>query len=126
VPRADLVLVDAPCSGLGTLRRNPDLKLRHGPEDVERFQRLQLEILRRWAPRVRPGGRLAYATCSILRAENEEVAEVFAAEHPAFEPCPSAWAAEHLPAQCRSGCAVRLDPVLTGTDGFFVTIWRRR
>jgi len=126
VPEADLILVDAPCSGLGTLRRSPDMKLRHGPEDVDRFRRLQVAILDRWAPRVRRGGRLAYATCSILRAENEEVAETFGASHPEFAVSPSEWALEHLPAGCHRQGFIHIDPLLTQTDGFFLALWRKR
>jgi 16S rRNA (cytosine967-C5)-methyltransferase len=126
LPRADLVLIDAPCSGLGTLRRNPELKMRHGPPDIDRFQGAQLHLLERWAPLVRPGGRLAYVTCSILRAENEEVAGSFSARHPEFTLCTSRWAKEHLPAGCLRGGHLHLDPVIPGTDGFFLAQWRRR
>jgi 16S rRNA (cytosine967-C5)-methyltransferase len=122
---ADLVLVDAPCSGLGTLRRNPELKLRHGPEDVRAHARLQRAILERFLPLVKPGGRIAYATCSILAEENEEVAAAFAAAHPGLEEVASTWAATHLPAACREGTRLRIDPVTAGTDGFFVAMWRR-
>lgn len=123
---ADLVLIDAPCSGLGTLRRNPDLKLRHGPEDIARFHGAQRDLLERWAPLVRSGGRLAYVTCSILRAENEEVAGEFGARHPEFTVSSSRWAEEHLPGECLRGGYLHLDPVVPGTDGFFLALWRRR
>ena len=123
---ADLVLVDAPCSGLGTLRRNPDLKLRHGHEDVTAFAALQRSILERFSGRVKPGGRLAYSTCSILRAENEDVALDFAAAHPEFKTCPSEWARAHLPPGCVQDGFVHLDPALTRTDGFFLALWKRQ
>jgi len=123
---ADLVFVDAPCSGLGTLRRNPELKLRHGPEDVLRFSRLQLTILERCLPLVRPGGQLAYATCSLLAEENEDVVHRFAAAHPELCPRESQWARSHLPSACSEDGFLRLDPPSTGTDGFFLAMWTRR
>jgi 16S rRNA (cytosine967-C5)-methyltransferase len=117
--------VDAPCSGLGTLRRSPDLKLRHVHEDVTAFAALQRSILERFSGRVKPGGRLAYATCSILREENEDVALDFAAAHPEFKTCPSEWARAHLPPGCVQDGFVHLDPALTRTDGFFLALWKR-
>lgn len=73
----DLVFVDAPCSGTGTLRRNPDLKWRISPERIKELTEKQRELIVKYAEFVRPGGRLVYATCSILPCENEEVVEVF-------------------------------------------------
>jgi len=125
LPRADLVLVDAPCSGLGTLRRNPELKGRYSEDDVAAFSRQQRGILERFADLVKPGGRLAYVTCSLLRQENEAVAEAFSEAHPDFEPSPSEWAAARLPPACLDGHVVRLDPVRSETDGFFLAMWRR-
>ena len=84
--KIDRVLVDAPCSGLGTLRRNPDLKWRQSPEGVEEMSVKQAAILRAAATLVKPGGRLVYATCSLLPEENEEIVAAFMAQHPAFEP----------------------------------------
>ena len=72
-PGYDRALVDAPCSGVGTLRRRPDLALRRDPEDLGRLAALQAAIVRAVATRVRPGGRLVYAVCSVLREEGEEV-----------------------------------------------------
>ena len=125
VPVADLVLVDAPCSGLGTLRRNPELKRRYGAEDIAQFAKLQREILERFSERVRPGGRLAYATCSILQEENENVALAFTDAHPEFRPYTSQWAAKRLPAACNDRGFVRLDPATTQTDAFFLAQWQR-
>jgi 16S rRNA (cytosine967-C5)-methyltransferase len=125
LPPADLVLVDAPCSGLGTLRRNPELKLRYGPAEVEELARLQRSILERFATLVKRGGRLVYVTCSILRQEGEEVAAAFARDHPEFEGSISQWAEQRLPGACLRGHCVHLDPVLTGTDAFFIAIWRK-
>ena len=122
--KADLVVVDAPCSGLGSLRRNPDLKSRYTEEDIDAFQVTQIGILKRFAPRLRPGGRLLYITCSILREENEDVAERFLRDHPDFR-AELPELAENLPDLCREGSYLRLDPVLTGTDGFFVARFRK-
>ena len=125
IPAADLVLADAPCSGLGTLRRNPDLKDRYAEADVEEFARLQLSILERCAAKVKVGGRLAYVTCSVLEAENERVVEAFGAAHPEFCEVPSAWAQTRLPMRCFFGNRIHLDPLRSGTDGFFLVQWER-
>jgi len=124
--RADLVLVDAPCSGSGTLRRNPELKYRYLPEDITRFSGLQGSILRRYAPLVGPGGRLVYTTCSLFREENDEVVESFLKEQPEFSEAPPEWASALLPPAARSGRRFRLDPLSTGTDGFFIAILLRK
>ena len=83
--KIDRVLVDAPCSGFGTLRRNPDLKWRQGPQAVQELAAKQARILEAAARLVKAGGRLVYATCSLLREENEAIADSFAAAHPEFE-----------------------------------------
>ena len=126
LPPADVVLVDAPCSGLGTLRRNPDLKRRYGPSDIERFAGQQRELLDRFAPLVKPGGRLAYATCSLLKTENEAVADAFISQHPEFQPYRSEWASKRLPPECIQGDYLRLDPVVSSTDGFFLAQFELR
>ena len=81
----DRVLVDAPCSGTGTLRRNPDLKWRQTPEQVTELTGMQAKILDAAAPLVRPGGVLVYATCSLLAQENGDIQQTFSAAHPEFE-----------------------------------------
>ena len=86
VGKADVVLIDAPCSGLGALRRNPDARWRLDEAEVDSFPPRQKEILERYAALVRPGGRLVYATCSINQRENEEVRAHFLAGHREFEP----------------------------------------
>jgi 16S rRNA (cytosine967-C5)-methyltransferase len=126
--RADRVLVDAPCSGLGTLRRKPDARWRLEPGDPARFAALQREIAVRHAALLRPGGRLVYATCSLDRAEDEEVAARVAAEVPGLAPLPVAAAlgddlASRLGAQ---GHELRLWPHRHGTDGFYLAIFERR
>ncbi|MDH4261332.1 MAG: RsmB/NOP family class I SAM-dependent RNA methyltransferase, partial [Gammaproteobacteria bacterium] len=83
--KLDRVLVDAPCSGFGTLRRNPDLKWRHGEGAIAELAAKQSRILNAAARLLKPGGRLVYATCSILSEENEAVADRFASEHPEFK-----------------------------------------
>src|SRR2546430_5789630 len=79
--QADVVLVDAPCSGLGALRRNPDARWRLDQAEVDSFPPRQQQILDRYAKLVKPGGRLVYATCPINRAENEEVRAAFLEKH---------------------------------------------
>jgi 16S rRNA (cytosine967-C5)-methyltransferase len=129
--KIDRVLVDAPCSGLGTLRRNPDLKWRQSPKALEELQAKQTAILASAARLLKPGGRLVYATCSLLAVENEKVAEAFSAAHAdAFEPLPvlaalqaaRVEAAENLVA----GPYLRLWPHRHHTDGFFAACWQRR
>jgi 16S rRNA (cytosine967-C5)-methyltransferase len=125
--KLDRVLVDAPCSGSGTLRRNPDLKWRFGPERIEALAGQQERILAAAARLVKPGGRLVYATCSLLEQENEAVVERFIARS---EP---QWAALHcgrlLEAQriaLDTGEHLRLLPHVHGTDGFFAAAFERR
>lgn len=115
----DRVLVDAPCSGTGTLRRNPDLKWRQTEAGLAEINAKQTGILHAAAGLVKPGGRLVYATCSLLREENETVIEAFLAAHPDFKlvPAGEVLAAQHVALEM--GDYLRLDPALHGTDGFF-------
>jgi 16S rRNA (cytosine967-C5)-methyltransferase len=124
--KLDRVLVDAPCSGFGTLRRNPDLKWRHDASDVAELAAKQLRILVAAAKLLKPGGRLVYGTCSILSEENEAVAGRFAAEHPEFKPlsCAELLAAQRIPVD--TGERLRLWPHRHGTDGFFAAAFERR
>jgi len=123
--KLDRVLVDAPCSGFGTLRRNPDLKWRHGPQAVEELAQKQRRILETAARLVKAGGRLVYATCSILREENEAVADAFAAAHPQFRAlsCDELLAAQRI--GLKTGERLRLWPQVHGTDGFFAAAFER-
>ncbi|MDP2004654.1 MAG: RsmB/NOP family class I SAM-dependent RNA methyltransferase [Rubrivivax sp.] len=128
--KIDRVLVDAPCSGLGTLRRNPDLKWRQSPKAVDELQAKQTAILAGAARLLKPGGRLVYATCSLLRAENEAVAEAFtAAQAGVFEPLPALAALEAArvegAATLVSGPYLRLWPHRHQTDGFFAAVWQK-
>lgn len=124
--KLDRVLVDAPCSGFGTLRRNPDLKWRHDPDAIIELAQKQLRILRAAARLVKPGGRLVYATCSILEAENEAVVGRFVEDHPEFAAlsCGDLLAAQRIALQ--AGERLRLWPHLHGTDGFFAAALERR
>ncbi|MDP1901722.1 MAG: RsmB/NOP family class I SAM-dependent RNA methyltransferase [Rubrivivax sp.] len=128
--KIDRVLVDAPCSGLGTLRRNPDLKWRQTPKAVQEFSVRQSAILAGAARLLKPGGRLVYATCSLLAAENEDVAEAFTAAHAAdFEPLPVLQVLEAArvvaPTELVSGAYLRLWPQRHQTDGFFAAVWQK-
>jgi 16S rRNA (cytosine967-C5)-methyltransferase len=128
--KIDRVLVDAPCTGLGTLRRNPDLKWRHSPQAVEELQARQSAILAGAARLVKAGGRLVYATCSLLREENEDVAEAFGAAQREFEPLDVALLLDRAHVTGAAGLAggghLRLWPHRHGTDGFFAAAWQRR
>ena len=125
--KLDRVLVDAPCSGLGTLRRNPDLKWRQSPESVAELTVRQGAILTAAAALVKKGGRLVYATCSLLEAENEGVAAAFQAAHPEFV---SVSATEVLAKQgidiADGGERLHLLPHRHGTDGFFAAVMERQ
>lgn len=128
--KIDRVLVDAPCSGLGTLRRNPDLKWRQSPTAVQELQAKQGAILASAARLLKSGGRLVYATCSLLEAENEAIVEAFSAAHPGFEPLPAQAVLEHAgvadAASLVSGTTLRLWPHRHATDGFFAAIWQKK
>jgi 16S rRNA (cytosine967-C5)-methyltransferase len=123
--KLDRVLVDAPCSGLGTLRRNPDLKWRHSPAAVAELAAKQRSILAAACRLVKPGGRLVYATCSILREENEGIAEHFQASQPQFRPisCGEVLAAQRIALD--TGQYLRLWPHRHATDGFFAAAFER-
>ena len=133
--KMDRVLVDAPCSGLGTLRRNPELKWRQSETDIAELAVKQGAILAGAARMVKPGGRLVYATCSILRDENEEVVQAFLEKHGEFR------LVDAMDALSRAGVALsdvggsaasegssaflRLSPQRHGTDGFFAAVMER-
>lgn len=128
--KIDRVLIDAPCSGLGTLRRNPDLKWRQSPQSVKELQAKQGAILASAARLLKPGGRLVYATCSLLQAENEDVVAAFdAASGRDFEPLPARQALEAARVERAdvmvAGPCLRLWPHRHGTDGFFAAVWVR-
>ena len=124
----DRVLVDAPCSGTGTWRRNPDSRWRPLGPGLEQLVPLQAELLDSSARLVRPGGRLIYATCSLLLEENEDQVEAFLAGHPDFVPLPLAeiWPAVLGGPSPLEGHWLRLSPARHDTDGFFAAILERR
>jgi 16S rRNA (cytosine967-C5)-methyltransferase len=128
--KIDRVLVDAPCSGLGTLRRNPDLKWRQKPEGIAEVTATQTAILESAARLLKSGGRLVYATCSMLPQENEEIAEAFSKAHPDFAVLPVAEELTRLKVanadKLCNGQFLRLWPHRHGTDGFFAAIWVRK
>lgn len=126
--RADLVLVDAPCSGLGTVRRNPDLKWRWQESDIVELQNKQIAILLAASELVKPGGALVYATCSLLADENEDVCAAFERVHsdwPVEPPGPILEQAGVFGSARMSGPYLKLRPDQHGTDGFFAARWRR-
>ncbi|HET7122800.1 MAG TPA: RsmB/NOP family class I SAM-dependent RNA methyltransferase [Bradyrhizobium sp.] len=131
---ADLVLIDAPCTGTGTWRRNPDAKWRMRPGALEVRLKDQIEVLDRAAALVEPGGRIAYVTCSVLPPENGEQIRAFVARHPQFTVmAPSQTvtalgdkADEFAAATVQSPEGLLMTPRRTGTDGFFVSVLRRQ
>lgn len=124
--KADRVLVDAPCSGLGTLRRNPDLKWRQTPTAVDELVAKQRAILNAAARLVKPGGRLVYATCSLLDAENEGVVAEFLAGHPEFATLSAVAELARGGVDIDCGERLRLLPHRHGTDGFFAALLERK
>ena len=133
--KIDRVLVDAPCSGLGTLRRNPDLKWRQSPKAIEEMTAKQAAILQSAARLLKPGGRLVYATCSVLPQEDEVIAEAFSAANREFVPLQARdilanAKVEHAADLCTGpltgGEYLRLWPHRHGTDGFFAAAWQRK
>jgi 16S rRNA (cytosine967-C5)-methyltransferase len=123
--KLDRVLVDAPCSGFGTLRRNPDLKWRHDVRALEELTAKQRRILDAAARLVKPGGRLLYATCSILSEENEAVADAFLGARPEFQPLSCAALLTAVRIDLDTGARLRLWPHRHGTDGFFAAAFSR-
>jgi 16S rRNA (cytosine967-C5)-methyltransferase len=125
--KIDRVLVDAPCTGLGTLRRNPDLKWRQSDQSVLELNVKQAAILKSAARLVKPGGRLVYATCSFLPEENEKIVEQFLAAHAEFKLTPASAIATRLKWPIKDmGEYFRLSPKEHGTDGFFAAVMERR
>jgi 16S rRNA (cytosine967-C5)-methyltransferase len=132
--KIDCLLVDAPCSGLGTLRRNPDLKWRQSLQLVAELAVTQAAILQSAARLLKPGGRLVYATCSMLVQENETIAQAFSDAHPEFTPIDageilSGLKVERAATLCSGGISgqryLRLWPHRHQTDGFFAAVWQR-
>ncbi len=133
--KMDRVLVDAPCTGMGTLRRNPDLKWRQDMKAVEEMTVKQAAILQSASRMTKSGGRLVYATCSVLPQENEAIAQAFGAANPDFEPLNAGdilteLKVENAQSLCSGGengaLYLRLWPHLHSTDGFFAAIWQKK
>jgi 16S rRNA (cytosine967-C5)-methyltransferase len=129
--KMDLVLIDAPCTGSGVWRRRPDAKWRLKPEMLETRLTEQRAVLDQGASLVKPGGRLAYITCSILPPENREQVDAFLARHADFKivPWPELWNAAigaEAPASADgSSDTLLMTPLSHGTDGFFVAVLER-
>jgi 16S rRNA (cytosine967-C5)-methyltransferase len=132
--KIDRVLVDAPCTGMGTLRRNPDLKWRQDLKAVQEMAVKQTAILQSASRLLKPGGRLVYATCSVLPQENEAIAEAFSLANPEFEMLQACDVLTGLKvADAQKLCAggedgqqfLRLWPHRHATDGFFAAIWQK-
>lgn len=127
--KADAVLVDAPCSGLGVLARRADARWRKEPGDVAELVRLQAEIINAAAACVAQGGVLVYSTCTVGRAENADQADAFLENHPDFRPSPLA---PHMPSEAAKALCngdshmLQLLPGISGTDGFFIARFVRR
>jgi len=133
--KIDRVLVDAPCTGIGTLRRNPDLKWRQNQQTVDAMSAKQTAILQSAARLVKSGGRLVYATCSVLPQENEAIAMAFSEANPVFSPLDvgevlAGLKVDNAAALCSGGDHqqrfLRLWPHRHQTDGFFAAVWQRQ
>lgn len=123
--KVDRVLVDAPCSGLGTLRRNPDMKWRLQPEAIGELNAKQQSILAGAARLLKPGGRLVYATCSLLAEENEGIVEGFLATHPDFALVPASEVLAEQKLTLEMGDYLKLLPHRHQSDGFFAAVMTR-
>jgi 16S rRNA (cytosine967-C5)-methyltransferase len=128
--KCDRVLVDAPCSGSGTLRRNPELKWRFDQTEIERVNGVQRAVLRAAARLLKPGGRLVYATCSLLARENQQVVEEFIAEYPEYQRVPAATVLRaqsiEVDQAARFAPYFVMLPHLHRTDGFFAAVLERQ
>jgi 16S rRNA (cytosine967-C5)-methyltransferase len=124
--KIDRVLVDAPCSGLGTLRRNPDVKWRQTPQGLAELNAKQASILAGAARLVKAGGRLVYATCSLLDEENEAIVQQFLAAHADFELVPMQQVLAEQKVALEMQDYLKLSPLRHHTDGFFAAVMQRR
>jgi 16S rRNA (cytosine967-C5)-methyltransferase len=126
--KVDRVLIDAPCTGVGSLRRNPELRFRLTPAELARLPEAQLAICERALGLLAPGGRLIYATCTVLHAENRDVIARLLARHPGLEPVPvkEIWGAARAEPIAGPDGALALVPQRHGTDGFYAAVLRRK
>lgn len=121
-------IIDAPCSGTGTWRRSPDSKFRLTPKYLQNLNQIQAEILENAAERIVKNGRIIYMTCSVLKCENEDIITQFLQNHPNFKSLniKKLWESKFLtPYPCQDDLNLRLSPLTTNTDGFFVSILER-
>lgn len=123
--KMDKVFVDAPCLGLGTLRRNPDLKFRQNEAGLLEVNVKQADILVAASRLVKPGGMLVYATCSILRAENQDIVGRFLAEHSEFEIVEVNQVLKNIDLAFKDQRYLELNPLIHDTDGFFACVMQR-
>ena len=123
--KIDRVLVDAPCSGLGTLRRNPDMKFRQSPQSIAELTQKQASILAAASKLLKPGGRLVYATCSLLHEENRAIVDNFLSSHAGFILRPAAEILAQQLIALDTGECLQLLPQLHGTDAFFAAVLER-
>ena len=130
--KMDLVLIDAPCTGSGVWRRRPDAKWRLSPQMLDQRRAEQIAVLDQGAPLIKPGGRLAYVTCSLLPSENRDQVDAFLSRHPEFKLIPraSVWdqalpQVPALPSADGSAETLQMTPLSHGTDGFFVAVLER-
>lgn len=125
----DRFILDAPCSGSGTWRRSPDAKFRLTENYVRKLNQIQAELLETAAAKTKTGGRIIYITCSVLRDENEDIIEAFLNTHSEFAPLNIRLLWEQklaAPYPCASEIYLRMSPLTTGTDGFFVCILEKQ
>jgi 16S rRNA (cytosine967-C5)-methyltransferase len=120
------VLVDAPCTGTGTLRRNPDLKWRLAESDLDDLMEKQASILEAAARLLQPGGRLEYATCSVLPEENDRIVDAFLTRHPEYVELDCGRVLREAGIAIDCGVRLRLSPQIHGTDGFFAALLEHR
>lgn len=123
--KIDRILIDAPCSGLGTLRRNPDLKYRQMPPSIERLNTLQAAILDSASKMLKQGGTLVYGTCSILPQENQQIIESFLNKHPEFSIIPANNILRDRHISLDTGDFLQLRPHIHHTDGFFAAVLKK-
>ena len=120
----DRILVDAPCSGIGLIRRKPDIKYQKTPQDFTNLPKIQLSILESVAPTLKSGGRMVYSTCTIMEEENEQVVAAFLAKHPEFE------LVEPVVSESVRGAIkdhmLTIYPQAFHTDGFFISCLQKK
>jgi 16S rRNA (cytosine967-C5)-methyltransferase len=123
----DRVLIDAPCSGLGVMRRKPDVKYTKTKDDIMKLSSIQQQLLESAAPLVKQGGRLVYSTCTVDKEENDKVAAAFLESHPDFES--DATLSTRMPESVQpyiEGHTLQVFPQYFSSDGFFIASFRKK